>query len=206
MVNEKSGKRSVFIVLDGIDGSGKSTQALYLAEWLIKNGKKVVLFHEPNSKTAFGRKIKELLRGKKANGVSKKRWVAMFTKQRNQTLKEIKKALDSGKIVICDRYYYSTMAYQLGEKEWKSYAKKFLKPDIAFIFNLPLGEALKRINKKNEEQMMVPAVFERTATLREVKGMFIKIPKIFREAKLIDTSPGPNKIFSQIKKEVAKKL
>ncbi len=198
--------RGVFIVIDGIDGSGKSTQALILAEWLIKNNKDLLMIHEPNSKTTFGKRLKTMLRTKKASKTSKKSWVSVFTQMRLLNLKEIKKALESGKVVICDRYYYSTMAYQLPEKEWKGYSKKFLHPDLAIILDLPIGEALKRINKKNSEQRIKPAFFEKSVLLRDVRAQFLKMPKYFKEVRVINSSSKPHKISSQIKNEVSRVL
>lgn len=205
MEKSVTGKRGMFIVLDGIDGSGKSTQAKLLEAWLKKRGEKVLMMHEPSSDSPLGKRIKRLVRERKKS-ISASKWVELFSRERRYQMKGLKKALSEGKIVISDRYYYSTMAYQLDEKRWKAYAKKFVKPDLALILDLPIGEALKRINKKNAERHLRIAVFERALFLSEVKAKFLMIGKNFREAKVINSEKSPSAIFKELKSGVEKTI
>jgi len=197
--------RGTFIVLDGIDGSGKSTQARLLEAWLRKRGEKVLMMHEPGSDNPLGRRIKGLVRERKKS-ISASKWVELFSRERRYHMKGLKKALSEGETVISDRYYYSTMAYQLDERRWKAYARKFIKPDLALILDLPIGQALKRINKKNAERHLRIAVFERALLLSEVKAKFLMIGKKFGEVRVISSEKSPSAIFKELKSEVEKTI
>lgn len=195
-----------FIVLDGIDGSGKSTQARLLKEWIEKRGKKVLLTHEPSRSTFYGKKIKKLVREKNALKISSEKWTELFTKERKEDLQKIiLPALKAGRTVIADRYYYSTLAYQLGKKEWKSYSKKFLKPHLTLILDLPVKEAMKRVQKKNREQKIKRAIFEKEDFLKNIRTRFLEM-KRFKEVQVIDGSRAVNEVFAKIKKEVRDSL
>ncbi len=186
-----------FIIFDGTDGSGKSTQARMLAEWLKKNGKNVLLTHEPSRKTRLGKEITKLTKIRK---LTNSEWLKLFTEDRKYHVKhEIMPALKKGKIVISDRYYYSTLAYQLPEKKWKSYASKFIKPDIAFICEVPAEISLKRIKKdlKSKDRGGI-SVFEKRETLRKLRIRYMKMKK-FDEVRIIDSRPKPGQIFSKIR-------
>jgi len=196
-------KRGVFIVFDGMDGSGKTTQARMLVELLRKKGKKVLFTHEPMRNTKLGRYIEKRIRDKK-NKPNSEELLELFSKDRDAHLKnEIIPSLKKGRIVVCDRYYYSTLAYQLEKRQWKNYIRRFLRPDIAFICAVPEKIALKRINssiKKNERRSKKKAIFEKLGVLRKLKKKYMQM-KIFPEVRIIDATPSPERIFEKIKKE-----
>jgi len=166
-----------FIVLDGLDGSGKSTQTLLLKEFFERQGKKVVILHEPNGKTKTGRLLKKIVKDENKK-ITKEKWISLFNGQRKENLVIVKKEISLGKIVILDRYYYSTLAYQLDQGEWKNYVKKFLRPDITIILDLHLKIAMKRIYQKNKEQRLKKAVFENAAFLKDVKKKFLNMKNL----------------------------
>jgi len=195
---------SCLIVLDGIDGSGKSTQARLLKEFFEECGEKSASVHEPGTDTEIGREIKRLVKSEEARKMNKEDWVGMFTKERKETLlKTIIPALKKGKIVIADRYYYSTLAYQLDEDEWKSYAGLFKKPDLAIILDIPIPEAMKRIARKNREQGIRRAIFEESKRLEKTRAKFLKMKK-FKEVRIIDGKMDVESVFWNILKEVAR--
>jgi dTMP kinase len=110
-----AGKPGLFIVLEGIDGCGKSTQVELLAKRLSRRGKKVVTLSEPTA-GRWGQKIREAARHK--DSLSPAEELELFIKDRKEDIKNnIKPALESGQIVILDRYFYSTLAYQ-GARAW----------------------------------------------------------------------------------------
>ncbi|MCS7134607.1 MAG: dTMP kinase [Candidatus Pacearchaeota archaeon] len=196
--------KPLFIVLEGIDGNGKTTQATLLKNWLEKKGKKVFLTSEPSS-SKYGKRIKILVRGK--SKISKKVWTKLFTLDRKEHEKKIKTALKEKKIVICDRYVYSTMAYQLNKKEWKSYAKQFIKPDVVFILDVPVSIAIKRIERRCKEKGEEKKYFEKKIFLKKVRKKFLEIKKFLdNNIKIIDASSSIGEIFENIKKEVKKLL
>jgi len=193
-----------FIVFDGIDGSGKTSQAKMLAKWLRKKGKNVLFTHEPTRTTKLGRYIEKRIR----RGVDNKaELLDLYTRDREAHLKnEIIPAMKKGRIVVCDRYYYSTLAYQLPEKKWKSYVLGFLKPDIAFIYDVPAETAIKRIEKsikKDERRFKKKAIFEKLNVLKKLRKKYLAM-KRFKEVRIIDSKPLPDKIFEKTLKEARK--
>src|SRR5687767_11083693 len=102
-------QRGLFIVIEGIDGTGKSTQAKRLGEWFLAQGREVVLSREPTD-GPWGKK----LRDSAATGrLSPQDELQYFLNDRREHVEEkIQPALAGGKVVILDRYYFSTMAYQ----------------------------------------------------------------------------------------------
>ncbi|MBU2522792.1 MAG: dTMP kinase [Nanoarchaeota archaeon] len=197
-------KAGMFIVLDGIDGSGKSTQAMLLKKFLEDQGRKVFVSHEPSNRTRTGKMIKRLVKSKEGESFTKERWVFLFSKGMKENNILIKKELNKGCIVISDRYYYSTLAYQLERKEWKKYSDKFLKPDLTIILDIPLDVSMKRIEKKNGEQKLKRAVFENKEFLKDVKRKFMTM-KNFKELKIVNGNMGRRKVFEKLKKEVEKR-
>jgi dTMP kinase len=203
-MKRKTLKKGLFIVIDGIDGSGKSTQAKLLAEYLEDNGRSALLTHEP-SESRYGKIIDKILHDKSKH-LSHKEWVNLFSADRKVNLKrEVIPALKKGKIVISDRYYYSTLAYQLSPKQWQAHVSKFLKPNLTFIFDVPLNIAFERLKKKYAERIDKPTSFEKKKLLQEVRRKFLLMPKLLKEKIiLIDGSKSIQDIFSKVKKEVDK--
>jgi len=194
--------KPLLIVFDGIDGNGKSTQAALLKEWLEARGLKVFTTSEP-SKSEYGQRIDELLRKKQASSLPKERWIELFTQDRNENIKEIRAALQENSIVICDRYYYSTLAYQLDEEQWQSYAEQFLKPDMAFIIDVPVDLALERTKEKYRRTGERRAYFERPEILRKVRQKFLLLPRYLKDNIKIINGDRPISVVSKdIKKEV----
>lgn len=108
----KSGFCGKFIVLDGGDGCGKSTQVEMLGEWLESNGAEVVSFRDPGD-TVAGEKIREILLDTAHEGMGDNVEVLLYMAARAQLWKEkIEPALAEGKCVVMDRWVSSTCAYQ----------------------------------------------------------------------------------------------
>jgi len=159
----------MFIVLEGIDGCGKSTHARLLADWFKKQGRGVYRTAEP-TKSVIGKTVRCILAGELE--VKPKTLALLFTADRMEHLDEIEAALDEGKTVVCERYLYSTVAYQHAQGvDWQwllELNRDVLKPDIAFLLDIPVGEAGDRFT--GEE------VFERKGFLKEVKKNYELFP------------------------------
>jgi len=198
-----------FIVFEGIDGCGKSIQAKLLATYLKRKGKKVLLTKEP-SDYKYGKKIRLLGRAKGAGKITKQEWFKLYTLDRKEHLKkDILPALKKGKIVISDRYYHSTCAYQLEKSEWQNYTKQFLTPNITFIFDLPVKTALKRIEKdigKKNKHRGGKFVFEKRLFLEGVRKKYLIMPGYLKneDIKVINSTKPAKNIFKKIKKYFAK--
>ena len=134
--------RKAFIVLEGVEGSGKSTQSLLLSERLSSEGRANLLVREPGS-TNTGEKIRNLiLQGTELNPLSE---LFLFSAARSELIQnEILPALDSNSVVICDRYIYSSIAYQGHAKgldlsvisEINSITTSQLDPDLVFLLDI----------------------------------------------------------------------
>ncbi|NIS73510.1 MAG: dTMP kinase [Candidatus Aenigmarchaeota archaeon] len=138
-----------FIVFEGIDKSGKETQAKMLYDYLHKKAIPVIYTEEPSPKNPAGRLIKKWLVGQ-ATITSGEAITLLYTADRFEHLKKtITPALNAGKNVICDRYFYSTIAYESAifkvEKEWiKSLHKDVRKPDVVIFIDIDPEISLKR--------------------------------------------------------------
>jgi dTMP kinase len=150
-------QRGVLITLEGLDGSGKTTQIKRLAAWLNKRGLQAVTLRQPGG-TATGDRIRELLLDSRSGGVAPMTEMALMFADRAQAIAEvIQPALDAGKIVVCDRFTDSTEAYQGGGRELGSEIVRDLhrlicgdlQPDLTLLL-LPSFEAsLARARRRN---------------------------------------------------------
>lgn len=137
----------MFIVFEGLDGSGSTTQAKLLAERLEKNGRATLLTKEPTDSTPIGKMIREILQHKwstSAEGLQ-----LLFCADRAEHLKNtIEPALNNHQVVICDRYFLSTLAYggMNVDMNWLEELNKFfIQPDLTFLLQLPPEKCLERI-------------------------------------------------------------
>src|ERR1017187_5145948 len=109
--------RGLFITLEGLDGSGKTTQINRLAAWLTKRGHTHVVTRQPGG-TATGERIRALVLDSRATGLDPMAEMALMFADRAQAIAEvIEPALEQGRIVLCDRFTDSTEAYQGGGRE-----------------------------------------------------------------------------------------
>jgi dTMP kinase len=164
-------KQGVLIVFEGIDGAGKSTQAKILLDTLKKLGYAVVYFREP-SRSRWGRKIKR--KAKFADSLTPEEELALFQKDREENVrKNLKPALDEKKVIILDRYYFSTIAYQgakgIDPESIRQQNEKFaIRPDLVFIMDVDAGQGLERIADRGKKDML----FEREEYLVKVRQLF----------------------------------
>ncbi|MDP8253508.1 MAG: dTMP kinase [Candidatus Kaelpia aquatica] len=149
--------KGTFVTFEGIEGSGKSTQAGLFINWCQENGKKVLFLREPGS-TSIGEKIREVLLSLDYKNFYPQTELLLFLSARAQMVREkIRPALEEGVIVILDRYLDSTFAYQgYGEDipldlidKMNSFATSNLMPDITFLLDIEIGEGLKRAGFKD---------------------------------------------------------
>ena len=143
--------RPLFISLDGLDGTGKSTQCRLLAEWLRKQGQEVVECADPGG-TPVGDTIRDLLLGRR-HDMSLPCEALLFMASRAQlTAEVIRPALAAGRTVLADRYLLANVVYQghAGgldpDRLWEigRLATGGLLPDLAFVLDLPVEVALRR--------------------------------------------------------------
>ncbi len=143
---------SMFISFEGIDCSGKSTQARLLVERLQQDGHKVLYVREPGN-TALSEAIRALLLDKKNNDMTARTELLLFSASRAQLVENVlRPALDEGTILICDRYTDSTVAYQAFGRglpledieKCNAVATGGLLPVRTFYIDIPPDEAQRR--------------------------------------------------------------
>lgn len=158
------------IVIEGIDGSGKSTCAKNLAEKLNSINIKTIYTFEPTH-SHYGAKLRD---GMLSEDLDAEEELLLFVKDRKEHIEYmIKPALEEGYFIILDRYFYSSIAYQgakgIDINRIINLHKDFIiKPDIVFIFHLPIDIALNRIISKRG----IADRFENETYLKKVDKIF----------------------------------
>lgn len=195
---KQKNKKADFIVFEGLDGSGQSTQAENLFEFLKKRGDKVYLTKEPTNGIIGG-----LIRGQ-----LKKEWKSspeclqlLFAADRaHHQEKEISLLLESGVTVISDRYFFSSIAFgflEIDDWNWlKEINKKFILPDKVFFLDVSPKTCIDRI-KKNR---INTELFEDEKKLEKVYLNYKRIIKEFDSFEVIDGSESIDKVSSSIEK------
>jgi len=185
----------LFIVIEGIDGTGKSTQSTMLRDALVKAGHTVILDHEP-SNSPYGKILREsATKGR----LSPHEELDLFHKDRKYHVEHlIMPTLQRGETVILDRYYFSTMAYQgqrgFDREEIRQTNLRFApNPDILFILDLPVDLARERIDIRGDETNE----FEKRDALQYCRDTFLSVSnEAF--AHTIDASQSIERVHQQI--------
>ncbi len=165
-------RKGLLIAFEGIDGTGKTTQIELLAEVLRQRGLRVVATREPTD-GQYGRKIRELYKNRKS--VTPEEELALFLDDRREhVVQVIAPALACGQVVLTDRYYYSTAAYQgaAGHDPQKIIAANELfapVPDMVIMLEAPVSLGVHRVQKLRGETLND---FEQEETLARVANIF----------------------------------
>lgn len=143
-----------FIVVEGLDGSGKSAQGKLITEFLEKNGKLAVNTKEPTADSEAGRMIKQALR--REVSVEPLELQKLFVQDRKEHLDhQIIPALKDGNFVVCERYIFSTITYGFSDGLNVDLLAKmndnFLLPDLTIIVDALPNSCLKRIEYRESE-------------------------------------------------------
>jgi dTMP kinase len=150
--------RGLFITVEGLDGSGKTTQIKCLASWMEKRGLDPVLTRQPGG-TATGDRIRAMLLDSGSTALASMTEMALMFADRAQAIAEvIEPALASGRIVVCDRFTDSTEAYQGGGRQLGServldlhrLVCGDLQPDLTLLLLPSLESSLARARNRNE--------------------------------------------------------
>ena len=189
----------VLVNLEGIDGCGKSTQSKLLLEKLEGEGEKVIILKEP-TKRPHGQKLWDVLHGKRK--ATNEEILELFVLDRKQHVEEmIQPALDDGTVILMDRYYYSSMAYQVaGGIDVEDIRKKHEfapKPDVVLIFDLPVSIALERVKGHSNADE-----FEKEEHLEKVREAYLDLgndPLV----RIVDATRTPEEIFGNVWKLVS---
>ena len=181
----------MYIVFEGIDGAGKSTQIQMLKEWLEANGFRVETLVEPTD-SEVGKLIRKILQRPDATTDRIQKTLGLlFAADRMLIMDKLE---DKSKIIISDRSFISSLAYQ-EPAEWievlNQYAKK---PDLLILLDLDVKTSVARTSGED--------TFENEDFLTGVKENYLNLADNYT-CEIIDANKGVNKVSSDIKKAVA---
>jgi dTMP kinase len=197
--------KSRFIVLDGPDGCGKSTQTVMLAKYLTNQGVRTSVFRDPGS-TAVGEKIRKILLDPK-NHISDRAELLLYMASRAQLWQEcIAPALKKKNYVLLDRWLSSTCAYQgfaggLGIAKVIDIAEHSLQkiwPDLTIILDIDLRTAKKRIKRSFDRMEQKNAAYH-----KKVRSGFLKLAKLRDDIIVIDGSADKQTVHKKIIQTIA---
>lgn len=164
-------RRGLLIVFEGIDGSGKTTQARRLLRRLRRRGRQAAFFREP-TRGRWGREIKRL--AARAGSATPERELELFVRDRRENVgKNLVPALRAGRVVVLDRYYFSTIAYQgakgIDIRRIRRMNEAFaVRPDLVLVLDVDPAAGLRRISGRGARDEL----FEREDYLVEVARIF----------------------------------
>jgi len=213
--------RGLFITLEGLDGSGKTTQIKRLADWLEIRGFPLLLTRQPGG-TLTGDRIREILLDSRSSGLATLAEMALMFADRAQAIAEvIDPALSAGKIVLCDRFTDSTEAYQGGGRELGSAAVlelhrllcANLQPDLTLLLLPSLETSLDRARRRNERHSAKTGQDENRFE-REQDAFYRRVWEKYREIAArepdrvvtIEGNLGIDQVHEQIVEAVAERL
>ncbi len=203
--------RKMFITFEGIEGSGKTTQIKYLADYLSSKGYDCIMTREPGS-TNIGKKIRGILLDPENNDLDPVAELLLYMADRIQHVKQmIIPALHEGKTVLCDRYTDSTLVYQGFArgldieliKKLHSLLINDLKPDITFLFDLPpetgLSRAWKQIKNGARSELETRFEKEKLAFHEKVRSGYLELARLEPERfRVINALPDENRVMNEV--------
>lgn len=206
-------KKGLFITFEGLDGSGKTTQMEILSDYLKNRGFDVVTTIEPGG-TKIGQKIRKILLDKENNDISPLAETLLFLASRAELVSEvIVSALREGKIVLCDRFFDSTVVYQgiargLGEKEilkMNLWATGGVVPDITFLLSVKVSKGKKRMYDADKKTDRIE--LEKDSFKEKIYRGYLDIAKKNKERiVVIDGENSIKNISEEIKNKVCEYL
>ncbi len=187
----------MYICLEGIDGSGKTTQIELIVKWLDECGLEVLRVFEPTDSPA-GRLIRELLQNPNATSDNFQKTLALlFAADRVMLMEKIKEEEKTGRIVLSDRCFYSSMVYQNGT-DWIAEINKFAKkPDIVLLMDIDPETAISRCEGKDS--------FEDMKFLSKIRKRYLELADK-EDFIVVNANNGLNKVHDDIKRVIARKL
>jgi len=184
----------MYICLEGIDGAGKSTQLEHISEWLVESGFKVKKVNEPTN-SDIGKLLRELLKSQDAICEDmQKVFGLLFAADRLILKRELENYEENNEIIISDRSFYSSLAYQVPQK-WIYTLNEYAKiPDLVVLIDITPNLAIQRCSKQD--------TFENETFLNDIRNNYLKLAES-EDFKIVDGSNGKNKVKSDIKKAIA---
>ena len=206
--------KGFFITVEGIEGSGKSTQIKLLARYLETGGRAVTLTREPGG-TPIGDEVRKILLDPVHTALDPKAELLLYAASRAQHIREIiLPALEAGRIVLCDRFSDATLAYQgygrgLDRELIRSLdhvATGGLRPDLTLLLDIETANGLSRARGRNSSSGLdAEARFENEALSfheRVRKGYLLLAKEEPERFQVIDASLSPENVQAEIRRSV----
>ena len=202
------GARGTFITLEGVDGAGKSTQAARLVERLRARGLEVVALREPGG-TAISEKVRALLLDPANAEMANECELLLYEASRAQLVRQvIEPALGRGAVVVCDRYFDSTYAYQAGARglgdDLVRQANRLgscgVRPDLTLVLDMEPERALSRAAAEGADRLEAEGV----AFQRRVREAYLRLASEEpARVRLVDADGSADEVASRIDAEVS---
>lgn len=206
----------MFITLEGIEGSGKTTQIDRLAEFLEANGMKCVTTRQPGG-TVIGENIRSILLNPANHTLQPMTELLLYLADRAQHIDEIiRPALAAGKTVICDRYFDATLVYQGYARglsvqlllELHQILFDNLKPDVTLLLDLSPRQGLERAWQQLNSGQRVghESRFENEAVAfhKKVRTGYLELARLEPQRfRIIDAAQSPDQVFAEISKTLS---
>lgn len=187
----------VFVVFEGIDGVGKTTVCASVAEMLRARGLEVAITAEPTHEG-----IGAFIRSGAAGDVSQRTEALLFVADRNDHTERISRDVEAGRVVLCDRYFASTVAYQSAKLDGDSTDRDWLisinsdftgRADATILLDMDPLDSLNRVGSRGEEV----SKFENLGFLQQVRDNYLLLAEMFG-FHVIDASKGREDVLKDV--------
>ncbi|MBL8258990.1 MAG: dTMP kinase [Candidatus Competibacteraceae bacterium] len=192
------------IVVDGIEGGGKTTHLAFIRACLERDGRSVIATREPGG-TALGEAVRELLLGHRGEGMAPStETLLMFAARAEHLERVIRPALASGQWVLCDRFTDATYAYQGGGRGLspdkiallETWVQEGLQPDLTLLFDLPVALGLARAGRRGAADRFER---ERQAFFERARSVYLERARRWPERyRIVDASRAPAEVRSEV--------
>jgi dTMP kinase len=204
----------MFITFEGGEGAGKSTAIKRIVEKLTSEGYEIVLTREPGG-TPIAEEIRNVILDKKNTAMDPRTEALLYAASRRQHLVEkVIPALKEGKLVLCDRFLDSSLAYQGGARgigidtvyNMNLFATEGMLPDLTILFDIKPEEGLARIAANSQREVNRLDV-EKLTFHNKVRDSFHELAKKFPERfVIVDASKTPDEVFEDAYKAIEDRL
>jgi dTMP kinase len=201
-----------FLVLEGVEGAGKTTQARLLTDWLEEEGVPFRLAREPGG-TSVGEGIREVLLARRDGGMPAETELLLILAARAAYVREVvRPALDAGLVMVSDRFELSTFAYQGGGRgldlpeirRMNAFATGGLVPDLTLVFDLPVEEG--RARQAKDGKVLDRIEGEGRDFLERVAAAYRRLGNTEPGAVLVDAASPPADVHGRVRELVRSRL